>query len=311
MEDLADHAHSGAVFMTSASFINNFGALTPDNWLVSPQLPLNGVLKVWMKGQDTDEYQEHVAIYVSTTSNNVAGFTDIVLPKTIVTNEYVEYTVNLSQYAGKQGYIAIRHFNCTDLFRLNVDNFGLYDANSPSDEWQEIEVTGTTAVINGLHSGSYYAYQVVGIVGEETYPSAIAVMQTQEEEPEVANVSVAPQQTSAKVNWEGHGDSFNVRYAVDKSIVNTAKVTLTVGDVWGDGTGYQMLLDANANTFGRIILTINPLTVSGGASAEVYEEFEYKIPENADGSLKTQNIVFNNSVTEAQRQTYIQRYLHQ
>ena len=49
--------------MSSASYLNDAGVLTPDNWLVSPRLPLNGILKVWMKGQDTNDFQEHVAIY--------------------------------------------------------------------------------------------------------------------------------------------------------------------------------------------------------------------------------------------------------
>ena len=297
MENLQELAHSGEAYMGSASYDNNIGVLTPDNWLVSPLLPLNGVLKVWMKGQDSNDFQEHVAIYVSTTGNAVADFTDIVLPETIVTNEYVEYSVNLSQYAEAQGYIAIRHFNCTDQYYLNVDDFGLYVANSPSDEWQELEVEGTSVVITGLQSGSYYAYQVVGIVGEETYPSAIAVMRTEEDVPEATQVSVAPQQTTAQVNWEGYGNSFNVRYAVDLGDPITARVTLTAGDVWEDGSGYQMLLDADANTFGSIIPFSSPLSNSGDVSADVYAEFEYKIPGNADGALNTQNIVFNNSVT--------------
>ena len=297
MENLQELAHNGEAYMGSASYDNNVGVLIPDNWLVSPLLPLNGVLKVWMKGQDPNDFQEHVAIYVSTTGNALADFTDIVLPETIVTNEYVEYSVNLSQYAEAQGYIAIRHFNCTDQYYLNVDDFGLYVANSPSDEWQEIEVEGTSAVITGLQPGSYYAYQVVGLVGEETYPSAIAVMRTEEDVPEATQVSVAPQQTTAQVNWEGYGNSFNVRYAVDLGSPTTARVTLTAGDVWEDGSGYQMLLDADANTFGSVIPFGSPLSNSGDVSADVYAEFEYKIPENADGALNTQNIVFNNSVT--------------
>ena len=292
-----EHAHSGAVYMSSESYSNSYGDLTPNNWLVSPQLSLNGMLKVWMKGHDPNDFQEHFAIYVSTTENAVADFTDVVLPETIVINEYVEYSVNLSQYAGAQGYIAIRHFNCTGQFLLDVDDFGLYDANSSSEVWQEIEVTEPTAVITGLHPGYYYAYQVVGIVGEESYPSAIAILQTVEEVPEVTHVSVAPQQTTAQVNWEGYGDSFNVRYAVDLGEPNTARVTLTVGNVWEDGSGYQMLLDADANTFGSIIPNIGPLSNSGDVSADVYAEFEYKIPENADGDLNTQNIVLNNSIT--------------
>ncbi len=74
-------------------------------------------------------------------------------------------------------------------------------------------------------------------------------------------------------------------------------VTLTAADVWGDGSGYQMLLDADATAYGTIIPTTGGLTSSGNASAAVYDEFEYKIPENADGNMSTQNIVLANSVT--------------
>jgi hypothetical protein len=76
-----------------------------------------------------------------------------------------------------------------------------------------------------------------------------------------------------------------------------AMVTLTAGDVWSDGSGYQMLIDADATAYGAIIPETGPLTSTGDASAETYAEFEYKIPENADGSLTTQNIVMNNSIS--------------
>lgn len=72
---------------------------------------------------------------------------------------------------------------------------------------------------------------------------------------------------------------------------------MTAGDVWGDGSGYQMLLDADATAFGTIIPETGGLTASGDASPETYAEFEYKIPENADGAMTTQNIVLNNSIT--------------
>ncbi|MBQ9556682.1 MAG: DUF2436 domain-containing protein [Muribaculaceae bacterium] len=76
-----------------------------------------------------------------------------------------------------------------------------------------------------------------------------------------------------------------------------ALVTLAAGDVWGDGSGYQMLLDADATAYGTIIPETGPLTASGDADAAVYAEFEYKIPENADGACNTTNMVFNNSVS--------------
>ena len=76
-----------------------------------------------------------------------------------------------------------------------------------------------------------------------------------------------------------------------------ASVTLTAGNVWDDGTGYQMLLDEDAIAYGTIIPETGGLTASGDATAETYAEFEYKIPENADGAMTTQNIVIENSVT--------------
>ena len=77
----------------------------------------------------------------------------------------------------------------------------------------------------------------------------------------------------------------------------TATISLTVGDVWGDGSGYQMLLDADATAFGNEIPAQGPLTQGGDAPAGLYDAFEYKIPVNADGSTTTSNIVINNTIT--------------
>ena len=77
----------------------------------------------------------------------------------------------------------------------------------------------------------------------------------------------------------------------------TATISLTAGDVFSDGSGYQMLLDADATAFGNEIPAQGPLTQSGNAPAGLYDAFEYKIPVNADGSTTTSNIVINNTVT--------------
>ncbi|MFR2029161.1 MAG: DUF2436 domain-containing protein [Christensenellales bacterium] len=76
-----------------------------------------------------------------------------------------------------------------------------------------------------------------------------------------------------------------------------ATISLTAGDVFGDGSGYQMLLDADATAFGNEIPVEGPLTQSGNAPAGLYDAFEYKIPVNADGSTTTSNVVVNNTVT--------------
>ena len=76
-----------------------------------------------------------------------------------------------------------------------------------------------------------------------------------------------------------------------------ATISLTAGDVFGDGSGYQMLLDADATAFGNEIPAQGPLTTGGDAPAGLYDAFEYKIPVNADGSTTTSNVVVNNTVT--------------
>lgn len=76
-----------------------------------------------------------------------------------------------------------------------------------------------------------------------------------------------------------------------------AKVTLTAGNVWGDDTGYQMLLDADANTLGTIISYAGALSTDCSGNETIYNKFEYKIPTNANGNCSTGNIVLNNSIT--------------
>ena len=110
-------------------------------------------------------------------------------------------------------------------------------------------------------------------------------------------VQVARQTTPAKATVHSIMPKFatsNVRVDIPEGY---CAVTLNAADVWEDGTGYQMLLDADANTYGTVIPETGGLTTSGNASAATYAEFEYKIPENADGALTTQNIVLDAEVT--------------
>lgn len=72
-----------------------------------------------------------------------------------------------------------------------------------------------------------------------------------------------------------------------------ARVILRAGDVWGDGSGYQMLLDNTHLLFGTTIPATGALTTSGDAPASVYAQFSHKIPANADGATTTTNIIFN------------------
>ena len=143
----------------SASWYNStIGALTPDNWLITPQIDLGGFLEVWVKGQDDSDYDEHFAIYVSTTGNNVSDFTNVLFEGNTESNIFYRVTADLTSYAGQQGYIAIRHYNCTDEFWFCVENFGIYK----SEDWLTVNPNEATASVSGLLFETEYVWQVTG-----------------------------------------------------------------------------------------------------------------------------------------------------
>ncbi len=113
--------HTGIGHLTSASYQSNT-ALTPDNWLISPEITLGGTLTLWACGQDANDVAENFAVYVypGSYSSGTNGFIKVGADVT-TTGTMTDYTFDLSQYSGA-GRIAIRHYNCTDMFRLNIDD---------------------------------------------------------------------------------------------------------------------------------------------------------------------------------------------
>ena len=73
-------------------------------------------------------------------------------------------------------------------------------------------------------------------------------------------------------------------------------VKLTAGNVWGDGTGYQMLLDDTHSLYGTTIPTSGALSLNCSGNEAIYAQFSHKIPTNADGNCSTNNMVINNTV---------------
>ena len=74
-------------------------------------------------------------------------------------------------------------------------------------------------------------------------------------------------------------------------------VILTAPDVWGDGSGYQMLLDETHSLYGTTIPETGALSMNCSGNEGIYDQFSHKIPTNADGNCATQNMVNNASVT--------------
>ena len=171
---------------------------------------------------------------------------------------------------------------------LNGDESNLIPANTNED-----------FLLEGLTPDTDYTIKVRSYCGEDDQSdwSNEVTIHTDVTCPAPTNLTVSGLTPfAANVAWDGTASNFNMRYKeIDAS--QYAIVTLRTDDVWGDGTGYQLLLDADATAYGTIIPETGGLTSSGDASAETYAEFEYKIPMNADGAMTTTNMVMNSSVT--------------
>ena len=74
-------------------------------------------------------------------------------------------------------------------------------------------------------------------------------------------------------------------------------IVLQADDVWGDGSGYQMLLDDTHSLYGTTIPETGALSLNCTGNDAIYAQFSHKIPTNADGNCSTSNMVNNSSVS--------------
>ena len=110
--------HSGDGIATSGSYDNDSNtALNPDNWMITPAFTGTS-LSFWLVAQDTSYANDYLEVYVSEDGGQTwsdalwGGYSPVA---------YQQYTVNLSDYSGELK-VAFRHFNCYDMFMLNVDD---------------------------------------------------------------------------------------------------------------------------------------------------------------------------------------------
>ncbi len=113
-------------YYCNGSTWNQYGfELNPDNWLITPQTTItqqNKIFSFWAAATDNVHFAEHFGVAVSTGSNTNTAFFEMKEEWTCTDAEWHKYSIDLSNYVGQQIYVAIRHFNCTDQFRLRIDD---------------------------------------------------------------------------------------------------------------------------------------------------------------------------------------------
>lgn len=136
------------------SYSYNGNALTPDNWLITPDLTLGGTFKFWAKN---DSYPDVLGVYVITDEEVYQISEDITPPS----NTWTEYSFDTSEFDGQVCQIAIRHYNCSDQYRIYVDYLSYITPDGKPAEWIEVNgLTDPNYTIEGLEPGTDYLVEV-------------------------------------------------------------------------------------------------------------------------------------------------------
>ncbi len=227
------HYHSGEGAFCSDSWISGWSgkpALEPNNYLVTPHItiPTNAKLSYWVSSQDTHP-AEHYGVFLSSTGNEESDFTTKLFEETLGSEEETDSNmskeeiagrpntswqlreVDLSAYAGQEVYLAFRHFDCTDLFRMYLDDvvvsgeettqsytYTIYRDNTVIKE----ALSETTYVDEGVETGSHnYCVEVKYTNG--TSPKVCKEVEISDNPlAPVQNLTVSIDKKKVSLSWE-------------------------------------------------------------------------------------------------------------
>lgn len=135
-------SRDGNGHLRSQSYDPDLGALTPDNFLITPKIDLTTYTagdqimlnyKVCPSANTPVYRQEHYGVFVSTSGKEAADFEHLLFEETLtedMTNwVFVLREVDLSAFVGEYIYVTIRHYNVSDMDRLILDDIEVFKVN--------------------------------------------------------------------------------------------------------------------------------------------------------------------------------------
>lgn len=139
-----------------------------DNYLVSPKVKATADSKFsfWARVHSSNSniwYGEHFCVAVSETGNSSASNFTVLQEWTITKDDgsgWIEYTVDLSAYAGKEIYVAIRHFFTSEQWENEADyGWGTYILHVDDAKFHNVVDVSTEFKYNNY---SYFSVTIEG-----------------------------------------------------------------------------------------------------------------------------------------------------
>lgn len=199
--------HNGSTYVASAWSWSS-SAYNANNWLITPQVQLGGILKFYV--YTNQNYPDEYEVLLSTSGNAIDNFTVTLQAMASVptTGDWVEVSIDLNAYAGQTGYIALHHQYYDGNYIL-VDDFGIFNRT-----WTTANGVTSPYAISGLTPETSYEVEVQAVCGGQdgssewaqttftTLPACVAPTDLT-----IDNITT----NSAVVTWTGSANSYNLK----------------------------------------------------------------------------------------------------
>ncbi|MBQ8760926.1 MAG: choice-of-anchor J domain-containing protein [Bacteroidales bacterium] len=149
----------------------------PNDYLVTEskyEITANSKLTFYVCAENSLYAAEHYGVAISETGNASESDFTMIWEETLSAKEgakvergdraqgnWYQKTIDLSDYAGKNVYIALRHFNCYGQFWINIDNLALTTSAKDDPNTTDLRVAGAMIFRDGE--------RIAGPINEESY----------------------------------------------------------------------------------------------------------------------------------------------
>ena len=131
--------------LVSFSYLEEEGALNPDNWVIIPAVQVPSDQQVFFSYDVSaivpDAFNEHYAVMISTTDRELDSFS-VLFEETMQTPMTYRRSLDLTSYQGQKVYLALRHYDVSDQYVIIIDNLEFSTTSNENDETVPVVTTG-------------------------------------------------------------------------------------------------------------------------------------------------------------------------